>query len=64
MFHEGAGTYMMSKVGGEGTQKRDEVSEASKGGCVKMQTGREEVKISDNFADVICKCPLIALSVY
>ena len=47
---------LKGREGGPG--KADEVREFSKGGCVKMLTGGEGVKQSENFADVIYGSPL------
>ena len=48
-----------ARGGGEGgTSKADAVRKLSKGGCVKKQTWGEGVKKSENFADIICTCPL------
>ena len=49
---------MTSALRGEGVpSKADIVSNLSKGGCVNLQTRREGVKKSENFADVIYGSP-------
>ena len=56
---EGASIYDVHAKGGRGVSgKADEGRELSKGGCVNLQTRGEGVKKSENFADVICTCPL------
>ena len=47
--------------GGGVSGKADEGRELSKGGCVNLRTGREGVKKSKNFADVINGSPLNVL---
>ena len=59
---KGASIYDVRAKGGRGvSEKEDEVREPSKGGCVNLRTRGEGVKRpkkSENFADVICTCPL------
>ena len=50
---------MTSAQRGEGVpSKADIVIKLSKGGCVNFRTRGEGVKKSENFAGIICTCPL------